>query len=466
MARTERLEVTSPFDQKVVCTLNCDDEQSIDRKIERARATFETWRQVPLAERIERVRAGVERLATSGEDVATAVSRQMGKPIEQARREVETFVARAAWAFEAAESSLAPEIRLSEDPSRQRRIEHHPLGVVLDIAAWNYPLLVPVNVIVPALLAGNTVVLKHSERTPLTGQAIARALRDPEFHDLVTEVVVPPFGAPRLVRDPRIAHVAFTGSVATGRRVVEEASGGLASVGLELGGKDPAYVAADADLAFAAENIVDGACYNAGQSCCAVERVYVHRSVHDEFVDRVRTVLEGYRMGDPLDEQTTLGPLAIRAALPVLERQVEDAVAQGARLVLGGRRAAGRRGSFFAPSLLVDVPNRSAIMQEESFAPIVPIRRVDDDEQAIALVNDTRFGLTASVWTDDAERAERFAREVQAGTVFQNRCDVIDPELPWTGWGESGRGSTMSRHGFLALTRRKSISFRVRQPAP
>lgn len=465
MARTERLEVASPFDQKIVCTLNCDDEQSIDRKIERSRAAFQRWRRVPLAERIARVRDGVERLATAGEDVATGISRQMGKPIEQARREVETFVARATWAFENAEAALAPEVLLSGDSARQRRIEHHPLGVVLDIAAWNYPLLVPVNVVVPALLAGNTVVLKHSERTPLTGQAIARALRDPEIHDLVLDVVVPPSGAAALVRDRRFAHVAFTGSVATGRRVLDEAAGSLASVGLELGGKDPAYVAADADLAFAAENVVDGACYNAGQSCCAVERVYVHRSVHDEFVERVRTVLAGYRMGDPLDERTTLGPLALRPALPVLERQVEDAVAQGARLLAGGRRATGRRGSFFPPTLLVDVPNRAALMQEESFAPIVPIRRVDGDDEAITLMNDTRFGLTASVWTDDPERAERIAREVNAGTIFQNRCDVIDPELPWTGWGESGRGSTMSHYGFHALTRRKAVHFRAGRPA-
>ena len=316
------------------------------------------------------------------------------------------------------------------------------------------------NVIVPALLAGNTVVLKHSERTPLTGQAIARAFRDPEIADLLTDVVVPPAEADRLVRDPRFAHVAFTGSVATGRRVVEEAAGGLATVGLELGGKDAAYVAADGDLDFAVANVVDGACYNAGQSCCAIERVYVHRSVHDEFVERARRVLEAYRMGDPLDETTTLGPLAIRTALPFLERQVEDAVAQGAHLLLGGQRVAGTTGNFFPPTLLVDVPNRSSLMQDESFAPILAVRRVQDDEEAIALMRDTRFGLTASVWTDDTDRAERVARELDVGTVFQNRCDYVDPSLPWSGWGESGRGATMSRYGFLALTRRKALHFR------
>ena len=207
-------------------------------------------------------------------------------------------------------------------------------------------------------------------------------------------------------------------------------------------------------------NVVDGACYNAGQSCCAIERVYVHRSVHDEFVERARRVLEAYRMGDPLDETTTLGPLAIRTALTFLERQVEDAVAQGAHLLLGGQRVAGTTGNFFPPTLLVDVPNRSSLMQDESFAPILAVRRVQDDEEAIALMRDTRFGLTASVWTDDTDRAERVARELDVGTVFQNRCDYVDPSLPWSGWGESGRGATMSRYGFLALTRRKALHFR------
>ncbi|MFM7737431.1 MAG: aldehyde dehydrogenase family protein, partial [Alphaproteobacteria bacterium] len=282
----------------------------------------------------------------------------------------------------------------------------------------------------------------------------------PDVPDLLTDVVVPPAQVERLVRDPRVAHVAFTGSVATGRRVVEEASGGFASVGLELGGKDPAYVAADIDLDFAVANVVDGACYNAGQSCCAVERVYVHRSVHDEFVDRARRVLAGYRMGDPLDDSTTLGPLAIRASLAFLERQVEDAVAQGAHLLLGGERVAGMSGNFFPPTLLVDVPNRSSLMQDESFAPIVAVRAVKDDDEAVALMRDTRFGLTASVWTADPDRVDRVARELDCGTVFQNRCDWVDPSLPWSGWGESGRGATMSRYGFLDLTRRKAFHLR------
>jgi acyl-CoA reductase-like NAD-dependent aldehyde dehydrogenase len=384
----------------------------------------------------------------------------MGKPIVEARREVATFLDRAAWAVGAAEEALAPEV-LPEKPGFHRRIEHVPLGVVLDIAAWNYPLLVPVNVVVPALLAGNTVLLKHSERTPLCGRAIAAAFAGLDVPDLVVDVQVPPPDTARLVRDPRVAHVAFTGSVRTGNLVQRAAAERFVDVGLELGGKDPAYVAADADLAFAVENVVDGACYNAGQSCCAVERVYVHRSLYDEFLERARAILEAYRLGDPLDEATTLGPLAIAANVDLAERQVADAVRRGARLLLGGGRAPGLPGSFLAPTLIAGVPDDAPLMQDETFAPVVPVQAVSGDDEALARMRDTRFGLTASVWTRDRERAERLAAEIDAGTVFQNRCDYLDPALPWTGTGESGKGTTMSRFGFLGLTRRKAIHFRT-----
>jgi acyl-CoA reductase-like NAD-dependent aldehyde dehydrogenase len=459
---SDRLEVRSPYDRALVCALEVDDDATVARKLAAAEAAFASWRRVPLRERIAVVATALERFAAEGEETARDVSRQMGKPIAQARREVATFLERARWAVAASEEALAP-VDLPDRPGFVRRIEHAPLGVVLDIAAWNYPLLVPVNVVVPALLAGNTVVLKHSERTPLTGRAIARAFSDLRVPDLLTDVVVRPADTGRLIRDPRIAHVAFTGSVRTGRTVYREVatSERLIDIGLELGGKDPAYVAADADLAFAAENVVDGACYNAGQSCCAVERVYVHASRYDEFLDRARALLEGYRMGDPLDESTTLGPLAIAATLDLVESQVEDALRSGGRLVLGGRRVAGVAGSFFPPTLVADAPNHCSLMREESFAPVVPVLAVADDEAAVACMQATRFGLTASVWTRDVERAERLARELDVGTVFQNRCDYLDPELPWTGAGDSGKGSTMSRFGFLHLTRRKAIHFRT-----
>ncbi|HZR81738.1 MAG TPA: aldehyde dehydrogenase family protein [Candidatus Binatia bacterium] len=455
-----RLEVRSPYDQQVVCALDWDDDAAVERKIAAARASWDRWRRTPLRGRMRVVGAGLERFRVAGEDVAEEISCQMGKPIAQARREVATFLERADWALAAAEKALAPDV-LPEERGLRRRIEHEPLGVVLDIAAWNYPLLVPVNVIVPALLAGNVVLLKHSERTPLTGRAIARAFADLGDLALVNDVLVPPAETARLIRDPRVAHVAFTGSVRTGRAVYQVAAERFIDAGLELGGKDPAYVAADADLAYAAENVVDGACYNAGQSCCAVERVYVHARVADEFLERARAVLERYRLGDPLDESTTLGPLAIRHNLDVVEAQVEDAVRTGARVLLGGRRVEGSAGNFMPPTLVANVPNDTSLMQEETFAPVVPVLAVSGDDEALARMRETRFGLTASVWTRDAERAERMARDLDAGTIFQNRCDYIDPALPWTGCGESGKGSTMSRYGFLGLTRRKAIHFRT-----
>jgi acyl-CoA reductase-like NAD-dependent aldehyde dehydrogenase len=234
----------------------------------------------------------------------------------------------------------------------------------------------------------------------------------------------------------------------------------LVDVGLELGGKDPAYVAADADLEFAAAHVVEGACYNAGQSCCAVERAYVHETLYERFLERARAKMQELVIGDPLDEKTTLGPLARREALDLLESQVDDALRRGARLLLGGKRLAGSRGNGFAPTLLADVPNDALVMQEESFGPILPVASVANDEEAVLRMNDSRYGLTASVWTRDGRRAERLAHELEAGTVYQNRCDYLDPSLPWTGCKESGIGSTLSRYGFLHLTRRKSLHLR------
>jgi acyl-CoA reductase-like NAD-dependent aldehyde dehydrogenase len=279
---------------------------------------------------------------------------------------------------------------------------------------------------------------------------------------LVTNLVLTHQQTADLIGNHRVNHVAFTGSVEGGVQVHRAAASRLIDVGLELGGKDPAYVAADADLDFAIENIVDGACYNAGQSCCAVERVYVHESHCEAFLSGAADKLRQYQMGDPLDEQTTMGPLASHDAPAKLAAQVAEAVARGARLLLGGEPVADRPGHFFQPTLLADVPNNAEVMQEESFGPLLPVAPVRNDEEAVLRMNDTRFGLTASVWTADLDRAERLARQLWAGTIFQNRCDYLDPMLPWTGYGESGKGSTLSRYGFYHLTRRKSIHFRTK----
>ena len=460
------LTVVNPFNREVLCTLPLDQGKSLEQKIAGARAAFERWRRRSLDERAQRVEQGLNYFREHAESIARDITLQMGKPVTQARSEVKTLLHRAEYMLSIAQETLAPE-RLPAQPGFHLRIEHAPLGVVYDIAPWNYPLLTAVNVVVPALLAGNTVLLKPSPLTPLVGLHFEQAfgVEGSSHHaKLVTSLNVTNARASRLINDPRINYVAFTGSVATGTTVYRQAARRLLDVGLELGGKDPAYVAEDADLDFAAEQIVDGACYNAGQSCCAVERIYVHQARYREFLDRVKSRLKDYRLGNPLDEKTTMGPLARREALPFLERQVNEAVRRGARLLLGGKRLKGTQGNLFPPTLLADVPNDAGVMQEESFGPLVPVASVADDAEALARMNDSRFGLTASIWTTDRERAERFSRDLEVGTVFQNRCDYLDPALPWTGARDSGIGSTLSRYGFYHLTRRKAIHFRDNAP--
>ncbi len=453
------LAIVDPATGDVLREVATDSHEARDRKLDAAHRAAAAWRRVPLERRIAEVRSALQYFRENREEIAREVTAQMGKPLAQARGELDTLLERAEHMLAIAPETLAPEL-LPEKPGFVRRIEHEPLGVVLDIAAWNYPLIVPVNVIVPALVAGNAVVLKHSPKTPLTGARFEQAFAKLSVSGVFAHVIVPDAEAGELVLDPRVDHVAFTGSVRTGKSVYRSAAERLIDAGLELGGKDPAYVAADADLDFAAENVVDGACYNAGQSCCAVERVYVHASVYAPFLERAQRVLERYRLGDPQDEATTMGPLVDARALDAVEAQVADARAHGARVLCGGKRWSGARGFYYEPTLLADCPDECLAMREETFGPLVPVRAVADDDEALARMNASRYGLTASVWTKSAERAERFARDLEAGTVYQNRCDFLDPALPWTGVKESGMGSTLSRYGFVGLTRRKSVHFR------
>lgn len=413
---------------------------------------------VPLAERIAAVRSGLDYFRTHGDDIAADITAQMGKPITEARSEIKGLFERAEHMLAIAEESLAPEI-LPPKENLYRRIERAPLGVVLTIAAWNYPLLIAVNGVVPALVAGNSLLLKHSARTPLCGEHFQEAFG--HLSGLVSNLVLSHDQTKALIQDPRIDHVVFTGSVEGGRRVHQAAAGRFIDVGLELGGKDPAYVAEDADLVFTVANVVAGALYNAGQSCCAIERVYVHRSLYDDFIEKAADALARYQPGDPMDPGTTLGPLANRSARGVLDYQVKDALQKGARLVSGGGPLEGSPGNFYRPTLLVDVASDADVMRKESFGPLLPVRAVDSAAQALAEMNDSRYGLTASVWTRSRDRAEWFAARLQAGTIYQNRCDYLDPGLPWTGVKDSGRGSSLSRYGYYALTRPKSIHFRT-----
>jgi acyl-CoA reductase-like NAD-dependent aldehyde dehydrogenase len=454
------LKVINPYDQSLVCELAQDDRAALERKLAEAARAYEVWHKLPLDRRIKEVKKGLAKFRRASEEIAHDITLQMGKPIVQARREVETFFERAEYMVSIAKRTLSPEA-LPAKKGFIRRIEHESLGIVLNIAAWNYPLLIPANVVIPALLAGNVVLLKHSALTPLSGQAFEKAFGELDPSHLVTNLILTHSDTERLILDQRIKQVAFTGSVDGGHKIYRLAANRFVEVGLELGGKDPAYIASDADLDFAVSNVVDGACYNAGQCCCAVERVYVHRKLYGPFLEKAAYLLADYKLGNPMNEKITMGPLANRSALDELEEKIAEAQSLGARLIMGGERLQRSSGNFFPPTLLANVVNHARVMQEESFAPILPVHPVDDDAEALVRMNDTAFGLTASVWTKSRKRAEFFAKELDAGTVYQNRCDYLDPALPWTGARDSGKGSTLSKYGFYQLTRRKSIHFRT-----
>jgi acyl-CoA reductase-like NAD-dependent aldehyde dehydrogenase len=459
---TSTVRVDDPFTGEIVCELPLATGGEADAAVERGAAAFREWARVPVAERAGLVRRFCSALGARTEEVARDISRQMGKPIAEARGEVRTCVARATHMASIAEEALADE-RLPDKPGFERAIAREPLGVIVDVAPWNYPLLTAVNVVAPAVLAGNAVLLKHSSRTPLCGGHFERAFREAGAPGgLVQALVAGHAVVDRVLARPEIGLAALTGSNAAGRQIHQAAARRLLPVVLELGGKDAAYVAEDADVPFAAANVVEGAFYNAGQSCCGVKRIYVHARVYEEFREAAREATRAWAPGDPSSDGTTLGPLATPEAPAQLLAQVADARARGARVLCGGERAAlSGRGRFFLPTLVEDAPAGSPLAEEESFGPVALLARVADDEEGLRRVNASRFGLSASVWTRSPDRARSLARRIEAGTVYMNRCDYLDPALPWVGWKESGLGLSLSRHGLLALTRPKSLHFRV-----
>jgi acyl-CoA reductase-like NAD-dependent aldehyde dehydrogenase len=429
--------------------------------VDRARAAQRAWQRVPVAERVRIVSGMVPAFRAEADRVAREITHQMGKPLAEAAREIETMIDRAETMARLAPAALADEPLPAKD-GFHRFVRHEPLGVVLDVAAWNYPLLIAVNVIVPALLAGNAVLVKHARLTPLCGDQFVDALTRAGLPaGLIAAVRLDHAATGRLIGSGEVDYVSFTGSVAGGREVYGEVSRRFIDAGLELGGKDPAYVAEDADFDFAVENVIDGAFYNAGQSCCAVERVYVARSIFDRFVDAAVAVVRRYRLGDPEDAATTMGPLAHERGRAVVEAQVAQARSAGARVLTGGGRW-GTRGFYYEPTVLTGVDHSMAVMREETFGPVVGIMPVADDAEAVRLMNDSPYGLTGSVWTADMERATRLMAEVEAGTVYANRCDYLDPMLPWVGVKDSGKGCSLSHLGFRHLTRPKSFHLRTR----
>jgi acyl-CoA reductase-like NAD-dependent aldehyde dehydrogenase len=456
------LRVDDPFTGETVCELPLATEAEALAAVDRGAAAFRAWSRAPVAERVQLVRRFCDALTARSEEVARDISRQMGKPIGEARGEVRTCVARATHMASIAEETLADE-RLPGKPGFERVIARAPLGVVVDVAPWNYPLLTAVNVVAPAVLAGNAVVLKPASRTPLCGDHFARAFREAGAPEgLVQALVATHEVVERVLSRPEVALAALTDSNAAGRQIHQAAARRLLPVVLELGGKDAAYVAEDADLAFAASNVIEGAFYNSGQSCCGVKRIYVHARVHAAFREAALAAARAFAPGAPSSEGTTLGPLATPEAPAELLAQVVDARARGARVLCGGERAAiSGKGRFFLPTLVEAAPAGSPIVEEESFGPVALLERVEGDEEALQRMNASRFGLSASIWTRSVDRARSLAPRIEAGTVYMNRCDYLDPALPWVGWKESGLGLSLSRHGLLALTRPKSLHFRV-----
>jgi acyl-CoA reductase-like NAD-dependent aldehyde dehydrogenase len=435
-----------------------------DAVLDRLTRGFSRWSRLSRDERAQKLHAMVDALVSKKAELALELTLQMGRPIAHAPSEIEGFAERARAMIRIGLEALDG-ARLPEKPGFERRIERVPLGVVLVLSPWNYPYLTAVNVLVPALLAGNVALLKHSDQTPMVADRLVAAAREADIpDDVFTALDASNEEVARWVADPRVAFVAFTGSVEGGRAVSRAAAGRFVGTAFELGGNDAAYVLEDADVERAAESVVEGALFNAGQSCCAIERAYVHEAVYDRFVEAAVEAARRWTLGDPRDPSTMLGPVVRTRNAERIRESVHAAIATGARSLLDPKAFTGaERGlPYLPPSLLIDVDDAMEVMAEETFGPVLPIARVAGDDEAVARIDRSRFGLTAALFGRDVERARRIAGELDVGTVYMNRCDVLDPELPWVGVKDSGRGVTLSRHGYDALTRPKSIHFKLK----
>ncbi len=451
----------SPVDGSVYVERPLASGAQIESVLRAADEAHKGWKYVPVPERAATVRRMVEWCVARADELGTELAWQMGRPATQSPNELRRgFQERALYMCSIAADALS-DLPVEEKEGFQRFIRREPLGVVLVVAPWNYPWLTSVNAVVPALLAGNAVVLKMAAQTPLVAERYAEAFAAAGLPPGVFQYLhLDHEETARVIADPRIGYVAFTGSVAGGQAVQRAASARFVATGLELGGKDPAYVRADAALDSTIENLVDGAYFNSGQSCCGVERIYVHRALFKPFVDGFADLARQYRLGNPLERDTNLGPMVRTAAADHVRSQIAHAIARGAKPLL---RMKDRPGSpYLPPEVLVDVDHGMAIMTEETFGPVVGIQSVSDDEEAIGLMNDSRYGLTASIWTEDADAALAIGERVETGTWFMNRCDYLDPALAWTGVKDSGRGCTLSRLGLETFTRPKSFHLRLK----
>lgn len=462
-------DIISPIDHGVAFTYHELSEAEAFARLDAADAAQRAWAEVALEDRVALCRGMLEAYRAKLDSHAVAITTMMGKPVAQARGEFEGGVVERTNSLCAqAAEALADDV-LAERPGFRRRVCHEPVGVVLDIAAWNYPLLVPINVVVPAVLAGNAVLLKHAPQTALVAEQISRAFADAGAPaGLVQGLMATHDTVAKVVHSRRLGAVAFTGSVRGGHEVLRTvARDNFIPTGFELGGKDPALVLPDADLDFTVGNLVDGAFYNAGQSCCGIERIYVHADVYERFVEAYAAGVRSYTLGNPLDDGVNLGPVVNQAAAVRVRAHNTQAVAKGARSLVpeDAFSVPDLSPCYLAPQAFDRCTHEMDLMREETFGPTVGIMKVDSVDDAVALMNDSAYGLTASIWSADDVRAEAIARRVQAGTVFLNRCDYLDPEMPWTGVKDSGVGCSLGRYGFGQVTRLKSYHLRTSIPS-
>jgi acyl-CoA reductase-like NAD-dependent aldehyde dehydrogenase len=450
------IQCISPIDGSVYAERPAMSLEAATEAVARARKAQKAWARRPLEDRVQLVLKGVARLNEMSDEVVPELAHMMGRPVRYGG-EYKGFNERSNYVAAIAADSLAPLVVEASDKF-ERRIEREPHGVVFVIAPWNYPYMTAINTIAPALMAGNTVVIKHATQTLLVGERMVRAFVEAGVpDDVFINLFLDHATTSALIAAGNFNFINFTGSVEGGRSIERAAAGTFAGLGLELGGKDPGYVMEDADLDAAVDTLMDGATYNSGQCCCGIERIYVHESLYDAFVEKSVAWVSNYKLGNPLDPETTLGPMANKRFAKVVREQIADAVSKGAKALVDPKLfPADDGGAYIMPQVLTNVDHSMAFMKDETFGPAVGIMKVKSDEQALELMNDSPYGLTASLWTQDPERAARIGRDIETGTVFMNRADYLDPALCWTGVKETGKGGSLSVLGFQNLTRPKS----------
>ena len=452
----------TPIDNSVYLERPLSTQTEIDNVIENSKKSFQSWKNTSIEDRITIINKFIDNLIALKPEVSKEICWQIGRPISQCGNELRGFEERSRHMVKIAKESLR-DIPATKNDEFDNYIYKSPLGVIFVMAPWNYPIITATNTIVPALLAGNTIVIKHSSQTPRCAELISQAFENTGLPEGVFQFVHTDHQAcEKIIADPRIAHVVFTGSVRGGQEVKKYIGTRFINVGLELGGKDPAYVRSDADLNHAVENLVDGAMFNSGQSCCGIERIYVDQSIYKDFIDGFKTLTEQYKLGDPSQEDTNLGPVVRLSAANFIRNQISEAEKQGAKRLIDESKfsIAKDDNCYIAPQVMIDVNHSMRFMMEETFGPAVGIMPVKDQQEAKQLMNDSPYGLTASIWTKDLDFAKDCGREIETGTFFMNRCDYLDPALAWTGVKDTGVGCSLSVLAFDQFTRPQSFHMR------